>query len=202
MQAAGRPAKLGGMIDDTHLQHGRHWSGQSVRGWWATEKYRGARAYWDGARLWARSGREVALPATWRAALPEGFALDGEVWLGRGPAGGAEEVAAAQAVTHGRFADGMRFMVFDAPGVLGPWVERMRAAAAVVTGPVQVVGAVPVKGLRHLEELFASVAAKGGEGLMLRAPRGEQGYEPGRGRLVLKVKLDPAMARGVVRLAA
>lgn len=190
------------MIDETLMHHGRHWTGQNVRGWIATEKYRGARAYWDGVRMWARSGREVTLPTAWREALPEGMALDGEVWLGRGPANGPAEVAAAQAVTHGRFADGLRFMVFDAPGVLAPWQERMQAAAAVVRGPVQVVGCERVQGIGHLEKLFAAVVRQGGEGLMLRDPKAPAAYEIGRTRTLLKVKQDPALARGVVRFLA
>jgi len=188
-----------GVINEEMMHHGRHWTGCSVRGWLASEKYRGARAYWDGARMWSRGGLEVKLPRAWREALPEGFALDGEVWLGRGPEGGDEEVAAAQAVTHGNFAAGLRFMVFDAPGVLGPWAERLRAAAGVVQGPAAVVGVERVKSLRHLEELFAAVARIGGEGLMLRDPDGPEAYEIGRTRTLLKVKLDPALARGVVR---
>lgn len=187
------------MTNEALMHHGRHWSGQSVRGWLASEKFRGARAYWDGARMWTRAGHEVALPGAWREALPEGFALDGEVWLGRGPEGGAAEVAAAQAVTHGRFVEGLRFMVFDAPGVLASWAERLRTAAGMARGPVQLVGVERVKSLPHLEQLFASVARKGGEGLMLRDPAAPAAYEIGRTRTLLKVKLDPALARGVVR---
>lgn len=183
------------------MQHGRHWSGQNPRGWLASEKYRGARAEWDGRTLWSRGGIAITLPPEWAAELPPGFPLAGEVWSGRGPAGGAHEVEAAQAVTHSRFTPRLSFLVFDAPGVLAPWTQRLRAAAGVLAGCriVRPVGFVPVAGIRHLEQLFADVARRGGEGLMLRSPDSSDRYEPGRTGRLLKVKSDPAMARGLVR---
>jgi DNA ligase-1 len=188
-------------MDERHMQHGRDWAGANPRGWLATEKYRGCRAYWDGATLWSRGGHTIAVPPEWAAELPPGFPLDGEVWSGRGPAGGAHEVEASLAVRHGRFTPRLRFLVFDAPGVLAAWPRRLAAAAAQLAGNriVQAVGCVVVRDRRHLEQLFAQVARAGGEGLMLRSPDAAPAYEPGRTRDLLKVKLDPALLRGVVR---
>lgn len=183
------------------MHHGRHWSGHAVRGWWSSEKYRGARACWDGATLWSRGGLTITPPALWLAELPAGVPLDGEIWAGRGPAGGAHEVEAAQAVTHSRFTPRLRFLVFDAPAVAGPWIARLAAASRLLRGNgiVQAVVAQRVTSTRHLEQLYAEVARNGGEGLMLRHPTVE-GYQPGRHATTLKVKFDPAMVRGVVRV--
>jgi DNA ligase-1 len=187
-------------MDETQMHHGKDWRGQNVRGWLASEKYRGVRGYWDGAEMWSRGGLRVDLPAAWREQLPVGFALDGEVWAGRGPENGAEETAAAGAVVRGEFTAQMRFMVFDAPGLLGTWYQRMRSASTVLRGATMArpVGFEPVRSMRHLEKLFAGVMEVGGEGLILRHPTAV-GYEADRTSRTLKVKLDPAMARGVVR---
>ena len=47
-----------------------------------SEKLDGVRALWDGTTLRFRSGRAVAVPAWFLAALPN-TPLDGELWMGR-----------------------------------------------------------------------------------------------------------------------
>lgn len=191
-------------MNEASMHHGRHWGGQTVRGWMASEKFRGCRAYWDGAEMWTRGGLRVDLPAGWRAELPEGRALDGELWAGRGPENGPAECEATAAAVHGRFTSRIRFLVFDAPDVLARWPERMAVAASLVAGAalVRPVGFEPVKSLPHLEELFARVIRRGGEGLMLRSPKAPAYYEAARTGTLLKVKRDPALSRGLVRFAA
>ena len=180
------------------MQHGKDWRGQSVRGWVATEKFRGARLAWDGAQAWSRGGICVSLPAEIRAALPAGRALDCEVWAGRGPAHGALEVEAARAVTQGIWTPRLRLLAFDAPDVLAPYAERLAVARTLLSGSlVSVVGHEIITGLPHLERLFAATARAGGEGLMLHHPAAL--YTRARVSTLLKVKLDPALARGVVR---
>ena len=181
------------------MQHGRDWRGQSVRGWVATEKFRGARLYWDGAQAWSRGGLCVSLPAEIRAALAAGRALDCEVWAGRGPAHGPLEIAAARAVTHGVWSPRLRLLVLDAPDVLAPYAERLAVARTLVgSSPlVAVIGHEILTGLPHLEKLFAATVRHGGEGLMLHHPAAH--YTRARVATLLKVKLDPALSRGVVR---
>jgi len=53
-------------------------------GWLLSEKLDGMRAWWDGSNMWSRQGKPVYAPPWWLAALPRDFALDGELWLGRG----------------------------------------------------------------------------------------------------------------------
>jgi DNA ligase-1 len=192
------------MITETNMHHGRHWSGQNVRGWYASEKYRGCRVFWDGAAMWTRGGVRVALPAELICQLPAGRQLDGELWAGRGPENGPQERAAVAAAVHGRFTPAIRFLVFDAPDVLAPWPERMAVAQSLIGAGTfaQAVGVTIVKGIADLEKLFAQVYRAGGEGLMLRSPKAPARYEVGRTATLLKVKVDPALARGVVRFAA
>lgn len=191
-------------MNEATMHHGRHWGGQTVRGWWASEKFRGCRAYWDGEVMWTRGGLQVKLPSAWLTELPAGRALDGELWAGRGPENGPEEREAVAAAVHGVFTERLRFLVFDAPDVLAPWDQRMKVASTLLRGCelVRPVGFELVKTLPHLEKLFATVFRRGGEGLMLRSPKAPAHYEEARTATLLKVKRDPALARGVVRFAA
>ena len=58
--------------------------------WWASEKWDGIRALWDGEKMISR-GSGVGKPKVYtyvpdwfRMTLPPGIALDGEIWIGRG----------------------------------------------------------------------------------------------------------------------
>lgn len=59
-------------------------------GWWASEKWDGIRALWDGEKIISRGsgvGKPKVytyIPEWFRLTLPPGIALDGEIWIGRG----------------------------------------------------------------------------------------------------------------------
>lgn len=59
-------------------------------GWWASEKWDGIRALWDGEKIISRGsglGKPKVytyVPEWFRNTLPPGVALDGEIWIGRG----------------------------------------------------------------------------------------------------------------------
>jgi len=57
------------VYDVPPLMHGNDWNGQDVAGWWASEKYNGWRAYWDGERLLSRNGNDYCAPAWFLAGL-------------------------------------------------------------------------------------------------------------------------------------
>jgi len=59
-------------------------------GWWASEKWDGIRALWDGEKIISR-GSERGKPKVYSyvpewfiKTLPPGIAIDGEIWIGRG----------------------------------------------------------------------------------------------------------------------
>lgn len=173
-------------MDERDMMHGRDWSGQSVVGWQASEKYDGVRAYWDGQTLWTRSGRPIALPGSLARQLPT-CPLDGEVWAGYG-----EFNAARAAANRGRFSAAVRFIVFDAPGESGAWPARLAAARARIGQSLfcEVVTPVEIQSHAQLDALFCAVKARGGEGLMLRHP-GPLRYYRQRTDLLLKLKRRP-----------
>ncbi|MHB9008508.1 MAG: hypothetical protein ACYDC1_16450 [Limisphaerales bacterium] len=169
------------MITDSSFQHGIDWTGQDVAGWLGSEKLDGCRCWWDGFRLWTRSGLPIDAPREFIDQLPAGFALDGEVWAGRG-----QFEVARVAVRHGGryWTPDIRFMAFDAPGAFGPWTSRLESIRNVWTDTVECFHVLnTTDALVRLRE----VKGAGGEGIVLREPT-IQGYRAGRSGAVLKVK--------------
>lgn len=172
------------MITERQMMLGSRWIGQPVRGWFASEKFDGCRAYWDGAALWTRAGNRIPAPAWFTAGLPAGLHLEGEIYTQRGDFHGARD-----AVAYGHFTPETRWVVFDAPQAAGNLAARLAAARAAVAGlaHISVIEAQPVRSTAHLRELFQAVIQAGGEGLMLHHPRAA--YRAGRVDTLLKVKL-------------
>ncbi len=153
-------------------------AGQDVSGWWMQEKLDGIRAIWDGAELWTREGHRIDAPAWWTAALPDGTALDGELWAGRGR---FTTVLSVYRSPSERWRE-MVFAAFDAP-VAGTFEER---AAIVESTGVLFVAPKPCRDATHAEETMRQIVAAGGEGIMLRRPG--SAYEHKRSKNLLKLK--------------
>lgn len=168
------------------------------RDYWISEKYDGVRAQWDGKMLRFRSGRTVAAPAWFLAALPD-RALDGELWLGRGR---FEELAAivrkAQPVDEEWRQ--VRYMVFELPGAPGSFTERVEGIRETVAAAgFSQLWAVEQFRVMDKDALLAKlneIVQAGGEGLMLH--RADAPYVTGRSDALLKLKPeDDAEARVV-----
>lgn len=172
------------MISDENMQHGRPWRDEDVQGWFATEKLNGCRGYWDGSRMFSRSGRVIQIPLAWSAKLPP-MHLDGEFFAGRGQ---WEKTVAA--VARNRWTTEVCCTVFDAPRIEGCWSKRIAAVKKklrcdfAATVPYEAVA-----DLVHASLMFRRVRAEGGEGLILRRPGA--GYSARRVSDVLKVKKCP-----------
>ena len=171
-------------MNENQMQHGADWVGQDLTGMLLAEKFNGCRAYWDGATLWTRGGKAVALPAAWAAALPA-MPLDGELYDG---VDGLHRCATA--LRCGRFLPTMSLVVFDAPGADGDYAARLQTAATAISGCAFAV-TTPLTVCRDNDQavdLLRAVQARGGEGLMARVPA--LPYRPGRTTDLLKVKRD------------
>ncbi|MEW6646616.1 MAG: DNA ligase [Pseudomonadota bacterium] len=162
-------------------------SGTDPAGWWMSEKYDGVRGYWDGARMVSRQGEVIVIPAPLRAALPD-FPLDGELWAGRGRFE-ATLAAVRDQVPGPGWAD-IRYMVFDAPAVAGPFEARMAAVNAWLQSQpgdrIALVAQTRCSGQSHLDAFLRAVERRGGEGVMLRAPASS--YAAGRSTFLRKYK--------------
>ncbi len=153
-----------------------------------SEKYDGVRALWDGQRLRHRSGRDVAAPAAWLAALPS-EPLDGELWLGRNR---FDELSALVRRSRPDAAEWrpVRYMVFELPGAPGPFSARaariVEIAAAAPASPLVAVAQVPGTDRQALQRQLAATVAAGGEGLMLHVAAAP--WLTGRGDALMKLK--------------
>lgn len=156
-------------------------------GWWLSEKYDGVRGYWDGSRMLTRGGESLALPATFRAALPP-FPVDGELWAGRGRF--AETLATVRDSKPGPGWRDVRYLIFDAPEWRGAFAARLDAITSWLqehpTSTVSVAPQIRCRGRAHLDSFLAEVEAKGGEGVMLRAA--DSPYQHGRSPYLRKYK--------------
>ena len=169
---------------------------RSPRGFAVSEKFDGVRALWDGQQLCFRSGRALpAVPPWFLAALPP-VALDGELWLGRGR---FAETSGLLRSLQAPDADwrALRYMVFDAPSLMGDFAQRDRALRSMQSSGVwQVVPQADVSHASALEERLRSVVDQGGEGLVLH--RWDAPWAAGRSGAVFKFKpFDDAEAQVV-----
>ena len=159
---------------------------QDVTGWWISEKLDGVRAYWDGKRFVSRLGNVYHAPDYFTAGLPN-YALDGELWIGRGQF--QETVSVVRRKNAGEQWKRVRYLVFDAPNLGSLQFEdrhkQLVGVAQAATYVTRVTQAL-CEGLDHLREELARVEELGGEGLMLRQPGSF--YAEGRSTTLLKVK--------------
>ncbi len=159
-------------------------AGIDPRAYLVSEKLDGVRALWDGATLRFRSGRAVAAPPWFLAALPQ-TPLDGELWMGRrrfdelsGAVRRAEPVDAEWRRIH--------YRVFELPAGEGTFEQRAEKLKALASDIV-----VPVEQQRFtsnaaLRAKLKQVVDAGGEGLMLH--RADAPLASGRSDLLLKLK--------------
>ena len=151
-----------------------------------SEKLDGWRAYWNGVRLISRNGKTLKAPAWWLRALPKDTHLDGELWAGRGT---LDKIKAALGRRIPRDSEwrGIKYAVFDAPSLGGPFEARQAALRRLnLSGPVFVLDQIECDSRQHALETMQAIVAEGGEGVMLRKPGSP--YERKRSYTLLKVK--------------
>ncbi len=160
---------------------------QDLTDWWMSEKLDGVRAWWDGRRFLSRQGNVYHAPDWFAKGLPN-KPLDGELWVGRRAFQRTVSIVRRQDRSdHWRQ---VRYVLFDAPGVDGPFEEREAFLTELFRSrrlPYALhLYQVRCGGLTELQAELARVEAIGGEGLMLRQPGSR--YQAGRSSTLLKVK--------------
>ncbi len=158
-----------------------------ISGWLMSEKLDGVRGYWDGKRLLSKNGKILFPPPEFTAQLPE-FALEGELWGGRGT---FEQTASI--VTRLQPHDGwlqLKFAIFDVPHTSGSFVTRIAKASTWFTSHPSdyafVISQIAVQDQTELQLELKRIETLDGEGLIVRNP--EALYRAGRSSEVLKVK--------------
>lgn len=150
--------------------------GQTCEGWLASEKIDGIRAIWNGEDLVSRDGLIFNAPDWFKANLPK-LALDGELFAG-------SLGATISAVQSGDW-DSLVFHVFDAPSAI-PFEERVEFVQSLDLPShcvkVQHWKTETISAIKSADQ----IAARGGEGLVVRCPRSP--YISGRTMTALKIK--------------
>ena len=193
MPAASSPAKdASGPAKDASsepkLLLAQPWDNDAdLTGWWMSEKLDGVRAWWDGKQFLSRQGNIYHAPDWFVAGLPAA-PLDGELWLDRKAFQRTVSIVRRQDKSdHWRE---IKYLMFDAPAVAGPFEERQKALADLIAQHrpefAKVLEQQRCKGVKSLKDELARIEALGGEGLMLRQPG--SAYEAGRSFTLLKVK--------------
>jgi DNA ligase-1 len=156
-----------------------------------SEKLDGVRAYWDGQTLRFRSGRLIAAPAWFTAALPP-VALDGELWMGRRSFDRLSGTVRKSVPVDAQWR-AVRYMIFDMPAASGNFSQRatqIEAMLAQASVPwLQSVEQSRVVDHAALQQLLLKTESAGGEGLVLH--RADALWQLGRNEAVRKLKLQP-----------
>jgi DNA ligase-1 len=190
--AHGAPGQ--GMLPEVYSE------GRDIRGWLMSEKLDGVRGYWDGAKLWSKNGKPFHPPAAFVRDLPD-FALEGELWGGRGTFEKTVSIVLDRKPHDGWLQ--LKFAIFDVPEAEGGFTRRLARArqwfAAHPSLHAFVIEQRPVRNEQHLQQELQRVIRLGGEGLIVRKP--DALYTAGRSQDILKVKeFQDAEARVVAHL--
>jgi DNA ligase-1 len=117
--------------------------------WWASEKWDGIRALWDGEKIISRGsgvGKPKVytyIPEWFKLTLPAGIALDGEIWIGRGlfqKTSRLSTIKPGKSYTEQQINDiwagttdpPVIFKVFDVPTEKDPFEQRMNFLQTIV----------------------------------------------------------------------
>jgi DNA ligase-1 len=156
-----------------------------------SEKLDGVRALWDGQVLRFKSGRTIAAPAWFTAALPN-TPLDGELWLGRHRFDRLSASVRRSVPVDAEWRD-IRYMIFDLPGDATPFGERASRIAALVGGQgtpwLQAIEQRRGVDAAMLQRQLLKTVDEGGEGLVLH--RADATWQAGRSDALRKLKQVP-----------
>lgn len=164
--------------------------------YWASEKYDGVRAYWNGEQFISRQGNVFHAPDWFTEDFPK-YALDGELWIGRNT---FEQLISAVSKDQPVDAEwqAVKYMVFELPEAAGTFSERLASLKTQIAGIespfLELVPQYRIASHAALMAKLTEVVKRGAEGLMLH--HGQATYRTGRRDDLLKVKRhDDAEAR-------
>ncbi|MBN2816779.1 MAG: DNA ligase [Campylobacterales bacterium] len=140
---------------------------QNISGWVMSEKLDGIRAYWDGEKLLSRSGKVIHAPKWFLQGYPP-FAVDGELWSGRGEF--EKIISIVRDSLPSEDWREIKHYIFEVPDVDGNLYERMEKLKPYVSDRLKMVTQIEVKSKAHLAVFLKKVEAKGGEGVVVRDP--------------------------------
>lgn len=153
----------------------------NVTGWMMSEKLDGVRAYWDGEKLFSRSGRILNTPKFFTKNFPK-HELDGELWIKRESFSSVVSIINTKQETQ-RWKE-IRYKIFEVPNAKGNLEQRLDKVK--ISKYISVIEQIKVKNKEHLKNFLKSVEDKSGEGIVVRD--GNYPYYTGRTNKAFKVK--------------
>lgn len=174
------------------LMLARDWNAElDPAGFLVSEKLDGVRAFWDGHVLRFRSGRRIAAPDWFTAALPA-TPLDGELWLGRRSFDRLSGIVRRSVPVDAEWRE-LRYMIFDLPAAQGPFAERADHIVSLVSAAglpwLHAVEQRRVPDRVTLQSQLLQGATAGAEGLVLH--RADAPWQAGRSEALRKLKIMP-----------
>ena len=169
------------------LQEAKVFHDQNVTGWVMSEKLDGIRGYWDGRKLYTKNGFIIHAPKYFLDHFPP-FALDGELWIGRGMYETIQSVVLDD--TPSEKWKTVTYNIFEVPYAEGNFRQRLKKAYRwFMKHPNKFVKIIPQYDCHSRADLLKflkRVVSQGGEGVIVKNP--EPNYFTGRSDWVLKVK--------------
>lgn len=169
--------------------------------YWASEKYDGVRAYWDGQQFISRQGNIFHAPDWFTQGFPE-RPLDGELWLARNSFEQLLSAVSKDIPVDDEWKQ-LSYRVFELPEAPGTFSERITALKLLLDGVdspyLKRVEQYRLNSHKTLMAKLDEVVDAGAEGLMLHHESAL--YTTGRSDALLKVKrYEDAEARVIKHL--
>ena len=178
-----------------------------IDGWWASEKWDGYRAVWNGKSFVSRAGKNFDVPDWYCSIMPPGIALDGELWLGREKFEDCGLFRKKKPTKPDEIEQwenqwkqkNVKYKVFDILNNKDEFEERMkllqklvkernkcaRGISGIVSPPLEYTIQTKVSTEKALS-MAKDIIKKKGEGIMLRKPKSL--YEAKRSKTLYKIK--------------
>ena len=177
-----------------------------IKEYFVSEKLDGIRGYWNGKKLYTRSGNVIHAPAWFTQGWPSSY-LDGELWSARSE---FEKISSCvrtrnpQQIKEKNCWQKLRLMIFDLPEHPGTFVQRVEEMKRIVVTTkspyLQAVFQEKLHSVSLLHQRLSKVVNLGGEGLMLHHQAAH--YRVGRSNALMKLKQhDDAEAKVIAHIA-
>lgn len=172
-----------------------------INHYYASEKFDGYRAIWDGHKFISRNGKAFTSTPQWFIdAMPKKVILDGELWTKRDDFNTCGIFRKKNIVPGEWEKHNVKYKLFDMPLNNKPFEKRMSDLNELIQeqsslikinkdipyNPLSITKQIKIKNQAHLDKLYQNIIKQKGEGIMLR----EAGsyYEPKRSNTLLKIK--------------
>jgi len=171
------------------IQHGVVMNNEiNVDDYWVSEKLDGIRGYWNGEKLFTRSGNEIKAPNWFTTGWPN-TSMDGEIWSERNS---FEHISScvSKKTDNSHCWKKLQLMIFDLPNHQGTFSQRIIAMQTLINKSqspyLKMVEQVKILSKDNLYKRLDQIIKVKGEGLMIHHK--DALYKQGRNKRLMKLK--------------